>query len=401
MQKSKRIMGKWRHWSQRRSTWPSTLPGMNRNKSCEKKVWKNAPIPSLGYGASYIFSYFFQKPRSLAKVSEHFFTLFSHNFCFDSCQARLKVTCSFVATNDVTFPWSFSTSASSTWKIHWTCGATWGRKVVSLSKANLQNQLTGRLPAFSGLFYKLLYILICSYANELGTIGASGASWQLPHSHADGGIGPRFSSKFGNGVEIPAKKDFIFIIFFRRDFRLLLVYSMAAFLFVVVVVLVRGLTVLSWMARVRSIRRGGFCSDLPRWGFLLTLSIRLRSAVLFYVVFYLCIILSSISRCFFDKIPSYVYVRLNTFFASRRAGSAVLILDFFFDEGHSKTRTNCCYVSSPICLRLHYNVLARFRRGRLGVLVRIDGWWFCLNRRGWFCSYLPWQLLFFYSKDSK
>ena len=152
---SKRIMGKWRHWSLRRSTWPSALPGKNRNKSCEKKVWKNAPISSPGYGASYISFSSLQKPRSLAKISEHFFTLFSHNFCFDSCQATLKGTCSFVATNDVTFPWSFSNYAASWWKIHWTCGATWGRNVVSLSKANLQIQLTGRLPAFSGLFYKL------------------------------------------------------------------------------------------------------------------------------------------------------------------------------------------------------------------------------------------------------
>ena len=104
------------------------------------------------------------------------------------------------------------------------------------------------MPAFSGLLKNFLYILRSRYANELGTIGASGASWQLPSSQADKGIGLRFFPMLGTGVEIPAKKDFIFIIFFRRDFQLLLVDSMAAFLFVVVVVLVRGLTVLSSMA---------------------------------------------------------------------------------------------------------------------------------------------------------
>ena len=128
---------------------------LESTKSCEKKVWRNARIPSLGYGASYASSSFLQKPRSLAKVSEHFFSQLS----FDSSRTWLKVTCSFVATNDVTFPWSFSSSASFWWKIHWTCGATWGRKVVSLSKANLQIQYIGRLPAFSGLFIN------CSKAN--------------------------------------------------------------------------------------------------------------------------------------------------------------------------------------------------------------------------------------------
>ena len=76
-------------------------------KGCEKKLWKNAPISSLGYRAFYISFYFLQKPRSLVKISEHFFTIFSHNLFFDSCQAWRRVTCSFVATNDVTFPWSF------------------------------------------------------------------------------------------------------------------------------------------------------------------------------------------------------------------------------------------------------------------------------------------------------
>ena len=118
--------------------------------------------------------------------------------------------------------------------------------------------------------------------------------------------------------------------------------------------------------RVCSIRRwGGFCSDLPRWAFVLTLTIRFRFAVLFYVLCYFFLRLERDFTLFFRKILGYVYVRLNAFFASRRDGSAVLNLEFFFEEVHSKSRRNCCYVYSSMCLGTYLNVLARFSKGRL------------------------------------
>ena len=67
---------------------PAAMPGLNRKKSSEKKSWKIAPISSLGYGASKEKE--IKKPRSLAKISVHFFTIFSHNFFFDSSQAWLQ-----------------------------------------------------------------------------------------------------------------------------------------------------------------------------------------------------------------------------------------------------------------------------------------------------------------------
>ena len=121
-------MGEWRHWSPRRSTWPSAMFGSNRKKNCEKILWKNAPISSLGYGDSEEKRKKLMKSHSLAKISEHCFTIFSHNFYFDASQTWLKVTCSFVATNDVTLPWSFSISVSSKCKIHWTCGEPSGER---------------------------------------------------------------------------------------------------------------------------------------------------------------------------------------------------------------------------------------------------------------------------------
>ena len=127
----------------------------------------------------------------------------------------------------------------------------------------------------------------------------------------------------------------------------------------------RGLTVSSPVASCSIGRWGGFCSDLPRWASFLTLAIRFRFAVLFYVLCYFFLRLERNFTLFFRKILWYVYIRLNAFFASRRDGSAVLNLEFFFDEGHSKSRRNCCYISSSICLGIYFNVFARFSRGRL------------------------------------
>ena len=64
---------------------PAAMPGLNRKKRFWKKLWKNAPISSLGYGASKEKE--IKKPRSLAKISEHFFTIFFKTFFFDSSQA--------------------------------------------------------------------------------------------------------------------------------------------------------------------------------------------------------------------------------------------------------------------------------------------------------------------------
>ena len=127
----------------------------------------------------------------------------------------------------------------------------------------------------------------------------------------------------------------------------------------------RGLTVSSPVASCSIGRWGGFWSGLPRWAFFLTLAIRFRFAVLFYVLCYFFLRLERDFTLFFGEIPWYVYVRLHAFFASRRDGSAFLNLEFFFDEGHSKSRTECCYVSSSMCLLTYFNVLARFSRGRL------------------------------------
>ena len=46
---------------------------------------------------------------------------------------------------------------------------------------------------------------------------------------------------------------------------------------------------------LRSIGRGGFCSDLPRYAFLLNLKIRFRFTVLFYIV---CYVLLHLERDF-------------------------------------------------------------------------------------------------------
>ena len=118
--------------------------------------------------------------------------------------------------------------------------------------------------------------------------------------------------------------------------------------------------------RVCSIGRWGwFCSDLPRWVFLLILTIRFRFSVLLYVTCYVFLRLERRFMLFFRKLPWFVYVRQSAFFASRRDGSAFLNLEFFFNEGHSKSRRNCCYVYSSMCLETYFNVLARFSKGRL------------------------------------
>ena len=49
---------------------------------------KNAPIPSLGYGASEENKRKYKKPRSLAKVSEHFSHFFVTTFVSSHARQR-------------------------------------------------------------------------------------------------------------------------------------------------------------------------------------------------------------------------------------------------------------------------------------------------------------------------
>ena len=124
------------------------------DKNCSKKLWKNAPISALGYGASKEEKRKFKKPRSLAQISEHFFTIFSNNFCSIQARHGCRVTCSFTVTYDVTFPWPFGRLIPS---LHIENLDIWDSNPLVFPRLICKIIFIGECPRLAGYFINCLY----------------------------------------------------------------------------------------------------------------------------------------------------------------------------------------------------------------------------------------------------
>ena len=117
------------------------------------------------------------------------------------------------------------------------------------------------------------------------------------------GSGRNFSSWCPLVPIFTTRSSFCFIYFFsslKSTFPLgPSIYSF----FVVAAVLDERFDRVKLQWQLRSIERGGFCSDLPRCAFLLNLKIRFRFTGLFYIVCYVLLHLERNFTLFFIKFP--------------------------------------------------------------------------------------------------